>query len=96
MCVYHKSDIDIDILHTIRINLTEAIVFYVHSKQSIIISIYRSPKENNLQSIDDIMTSFKTQNILQDKTIIIGDLNVDWDSDRKRSALNKIMLNKFE
>ena len=95
MCVYHKSDIDIDILHTIRINLTEAIVFYVHSKQSIIISIYRSPKENNLQSIDDIMTSFKTQNILQDKTIIIGDLNVDWDSDRKRSALNKIMLNKF-
>ena len=95
MCVYHKSDIDIDILHKIRLNLTEAIIFYVHSKQKIIISIYRSPKENNLQSIDDIMTSFETQNILQDKTIIIGDLNVDWDCDRKRSALNKIMLNKF-
>ena len=95
MCVYHKSDVDIDILHKIRLNLTEAIVFYVPSKQNIIISIYRSPKENNLQSIDDIMTSFKKQNILQDKTIIIGDFNIDWDCDRKRSALKKIMLNKF-
>ena len=95
MCVYPKCDVDINILHKMRINITEAIVFYVHMQQSIIICFYRSPKENNLNSVNDIMTSFESQNILQDKTLIMGDFNIDWDCDRKRVVLNEIMLEKY-